>query len=235
MPENEDDYAFDSLTSEIDQDNGVAAEQEKELSDIEKINKRLDDKDAHIAKIEEENARMRDQMELGRDDANTMSRMKEVFNPAPQGVSREEEIRKFDADPITGMNSAIEEKLAGITQRMDKNDRSAMAERAMSSIDRDYDVDWDKDAGKIKAQMEIMSSDYKAANPQQAIFQAARLAGVIKKKEKLPEFAIGGQMTPKMQEKYVKTRQDDFDASMNRGKSHEEPDILSKLNRELGF
>ena len=225
---NEDEYAFDNLTTELNQDNDDVPEKD-ELSDIQKINKRLDDKDTHIAQIEKENKLMRDQMELGRDDADTMNRMKEVFNPAPTGVTREEEIRKFDADPIAGVNSAVEERLSVFEKRMDSQEKATMAERAMSNIDRDYDVDWDNDAGKIKAQMKTFSPEYRNANPEKAIFQAARLAGVIRKKEKLPEFMGSGHMTPGMQKKYIKTQQDDFDASMDRGKLHEEPDILSKL------
>ena len=70
----------------------------------------------------------------------------------------------------------------------------------------------------IRDEMNNLSSDFKAKNPEKAILRAAIAAGVAKKREAPVEYFSAGGMTPSQIVKAKKTEDDKFNESMQRGK-----------------
>jgi len=227
--EGQDDYAFATMSRELENDTDGAPGSSEGNSDSQRS---FEDSQEEVRRLTEELAATKSRLDEVAPKLETVDRLQQAFNPIDDDTvrarQREEDIRQYDVDPVNSVNNAIDERMSSYGQRLDAMETKRVATDAMAKIDKEYSIDWGKHAGKIKEELGHMTPEFKKQNPSVAILRAARLAGVAKKKEKLPEFLSPGY-TPEAQAKYEKSYSDKYNDSVMRGKQNSSPDVLDKL------
>ena len=226
--EEEDDYAFSSLADNLGRDDSRGGPED----DGNNVNKTLAEERAKIKRLEDELAQQRELFNQSNSKIKTLDRLEKAFNPETEDEriarEREERIKNFDIDPLSGVDQIVSEKMTNLQNEISSLKSVRVAEKAMEEIDRDYDVDWGRNAQVIRDNMANLSAEYKSQNPKMAILKAAQMAGVLKRKEKMPHVLRPGA-TPAEIRKYQMTREEEYANSILRGKEGAMPKVLDEL------
>ncbi len=139
-----------------------------------------------VAKLAEEN---KDLQEKIRQIAEQNKSVNDFFdklrgNPDEEAKNKaaQEWLKKFDEDPQAAINEAIASGIAGLDKKVVVTQKTQEVDKVMQKIDQDYDVDWDKDYPKVIEKLKTFSKQSRDDDPYGTLFNACRLAGVIKKK-----------------------------------------------------
>ena len=101
-------------------------------------------------------------------------------------AQREELIKRLDEDPyavIDIINQKVEERLAGLENKVELGNRTSQIKEVMHEIDKEYEVDWDKNWNKILEQISYFSAKAVNEMPKEVLKNACRLAGCLKPRE----------------------------------------------------
>ena len=166
------------------------------------------DKDDRIAKLEK---RVKDSQEFIRQQSETikdLSDFKERLTGDPEEKKKKraelERRTRFDEDPLTVMEEMMDERFAKLENRVDLNTTQHSVKDAMRIIEKEYDIDWDKHAEKVVAELENVSEKLRKKDKRKALLKAMNLAGVLKKRDKSsPPYVEGGSGAP------IKKQKDD--------------------------
>ena len=212
-----DEYSFSNMTKSIlDEETEVDApsSSQSESDEGSQVGQELD----RITQLQEELAEQRRIAEEANEKMNRLSNALSDTKPEDkEQKEREERIRKFDVDPLTGVNNIVEEQVSSLRNEINSMKSTRIAQLAMDDIDKEWDVDWESNKQKIKHELETLNPEFRRNNPKAALLKAAQFAGVANKKDKMPMTLYPGS-TPKEREKYIKSREEAYMDSIERGK-----------------
>ena len=122
-----------------------------------------------------------------------------------QEAAKEFELRREIEENPLKLADLVENKLTpkikDLEEKLSYQTTLTGVEKAMAEINKEYDIDWDKNSQKILKQMDNFSAEAKRKNPKGVLLAAARLAEVIQKKDK-PDISFvessSGYIPPKV-------------------------------------
>ena len=216
-------------------DNGAT---ELDIQDVEKqaLDKQNRDKDEFIRQLQEENNVFKKDIEGLKSNSEYVDKLKGVFGSdeaETTRIKRDAMTREFDLDPIRYSEDIARSEVESLRQEVRTSQNVGHAERAMRSIDMDYDVDWERNKMVIKEEMNNFSQDYIKKDFKKAILRAAILTGVAKKREGVPEYFAAGGMSPTQMAKAQQTDADKYKNNIFMGKKQSNNDVMSKLQNEI--
>ena len=200
----EDKGAFDDILGFNEDEQGTGEDQssgkkpEKSLEErFASLEETTNNQAEIIRQLEEENKSLKG-------NSDTISKLRDVFVPdegATAEAQRDQLLRDFDKDPLSVIDSLVAKRLEPLQQNFSSSQLNYNSQRVMDEIDRDYVVDWNKDAAKITKHLDTMTQDYKQSNPKEAVLSAMRLAKVGKKRKSSVPFYESGDLASQMEKK----------------------------------
>lgn len=183
------DPSVDNASNDDDQDQG---DQDK---------KKKEDIDAKIALMDK---RLKDSQEFIRQQKEQIDELSEFKRRLTEDPEEKKQKRKelelrsqYDNDPLNTTKKLMTEELSGLKQDLEVTKTKLAAKDAMQEIEREYEVDWDKNSKLILAQLDNFSPEVRKADPKGTLLRAMKLADVLKKREgPLPPFVEGGGRNP---------------------------------------
>jgi len=164
---------------------------------------------------------IKDQREMIRQQGETIKELKEWRDrlvgktDEDEAKKKELEIRqKFEEDPLKTVDELVEQKIREIREKVETESITNRIDRIMREIDKEYDIDWDKNYPKIVSYLEDFDEKAKREKPKEVLLAACKLAGILKKKETtstgVPPYIEGTTGTPgakgKTEEELIKER-----------------------------
>lgn len=90
---------------------------------------------------------------------------------------------RFDEDPLQVVKQMIDERVKEVRSVVDQASSVSNVQRVMDEVDKEYEVDWQRDWNKIVAEANHFSDEAKRQDPKGVLLKACRLAGVLKPKD----------------------------------------------------
>jgi len=191
----DDDSNFDDTYSDFFEPN------ESDLPSDENKQKTLGSKgknkeDVKIRELEETNKNQREMIrQLGEELKDLKEWKNKITGMSQEDLSKKEELemrQRFEEDNIGVVNELIEQKVKEVENKLNEQVAISNVKEAMSDIDKEYFVDWDRDYPKIVSQLNNFSQEAKQRDPKGVLLAACRLAGVIKKRDtSIPTYIEG--------------------------------------------
>jgi len=219
------DSAFDDLLGVKEPSESLekqAEAQGKEFNpevSIKELQKQMADKDEMIRQQSEKLKALEPMQQ-------TVQKMQSVFVNDEESVktaaAREALTRQWDEDPAGTFEQLMEQRENRILQEIEKKDRKRSAREVISEVEKEYDVDLDKDGKKIAEALERFSPEYKERNLKQAVISAIELTKTGKRRKTLPHVE-GSSLSPEAQAKQKLSREQEFKKLLLKHKEEDQP------------
>lgn len=131
-----------------------------------------------------------EQIEKLTQSAGVVDRLRETLAPDPalEAQRKELELRtRLDQDPLLVIREEVERRLAPAQEELQKTRAQLIAKDTMQALNKRYEIDWQKNANVVAAQLELLDVNFRRSRPEEALEMAVKLSGVAKARPNLIE------------------------------------------------
>lgn len=178
-------------TSENEENVEEGNEENKKSPDINKLTEQFDKLQGSYKELQEFARQRSEEVKELKDWRNKITGIDE----SEKQKETEKLIReRFEEDPLTVINELVNEKVSNLSKTVQTNQVLTKIDKYMGEIDKEYEVNWEKDKEKILSHLEYFSDKAKKERPEDVLRSACRLAGVLKPKtpSKTPSYVEDG-------------------------------------------
>lgn len=202
-PDEGDSSEGDGLTSLLggldEEDPGTSGETKPDDEKKPKEIPKPTDNSKEVASLTESNKNLQEQVrqlsEKNKEFSGFIDRVKGIPNTDKEKEEQVKILRQFEEDPIAVINMLVAQKLTEVDEKVTKSEVNNTIDRAMREIDKEYEIDWEKNYQKIIPLLNEFDKETRMRNPKDILVKAARLAGVIKKRDKSAPPYVEGEGT----------------------------------------